>query len=133
RVADLLGPGIQLVVALVAGAAGQRQYQYRTAGQCGRELLVHRIGPFHGSRPRNIHAGRVTAACRTTTMTPFVMNCTRREKAHGEGVKTRGGRARGPHAPPAPPLCPASRGPPRTPPKIRPPRHPPAPPPIPHR
>src|SRR5690606_22880549 len=69
RVADLLRPGVELLVAVVAAASRQRQYQYRTAGQCDRELLVHRIGPFHGSRPRNIHARWTTPTRRTSAKT----------------------------------------------------------------
>lgn len=87
RVADLLGPGVELLVAVVAAAAsGQRQYQYRTAGHHGRELLVHRVGPFHGSRPRNIHGNRARTPERMSAMSIIEAICTRREKAHGSGT-----------------------------------------------
>lgn len=97
-VAEGLGPVLHLLVRVVAAATRQCEHQYRAAGQCGRKLLVHRIGPFQGSRPRNIHAKWATTACPTPDLLAFGAICTKGEKAHDH--KATGGRCVNPHRPP---------------------------------
>src|SRR5690606_39142310 len=100
-VADLLRPGVQLLVAVVAAASRQRQYQYRTAGQCGRELLVHRFGPFHGSRPRNIHAIGTTPTRRTSDTTLLKPFAPSERRLTNRARRARHGRAARQRTPPA--------------------------------